>query len=62
MTDIGQIERNTQNLIVKLFRDRLGYDYLGDWQDREGNSNVEEEFLQITPIRNTGYSDQTKIL
>ncbi len=46
MTDIGQIERNTQNRVVKLFTERLGYDYLGDWQDREGNSNVEEAWLR----------------
>src|SRR6056297_147377 len=46
MTDVGQIERNTQNRIVKLFRDRLEYDYLGDWQDRDGNSNVEEAHLR----------------
>jgi type I restriction enzyme, R subunit len=46
MTDVGQIERNTQNRIVKLIVERLGYDYLGDWQDRDGNSNVEEEYLR----------------
>lgn len=33
MTDVGQIGRNTQNRIVKLFAEKLGYDYLGDWQD-----------------------------
>ena len=46
MTDIGQIERNTQNRVVKLFAEMLGYDYLGDWQDWDGNSNVEEKYLR----------------
>ncbi len=45
MTEIGQKERATQNRVVKLFCDQLGYDYLGDWQDREGNSNIEKGLL-----------------
>jgi|AntRauTorckE6833_2_1112554.scaffolds.fasta_scaffold00995_10 type I restriction enzyme R subunit len=47
MSDVGQIERNTQNRIVKLFQERLDYQYLGDWQDRVGNSNVEEDLLRV---------------
>jgi len=46
MTDVGQRERNTQNRLVQLFQNRLGYDYLGDWQDRERNANVEEKYLR----------------
>ncbi len=45
MSTVGQIERITQNRVVKLFRETLGYDYLGDWQDRPGNSNLESEIL-----------------
>ncbi|MGN8226727.1 type I restriction endonuclease subunit R [Gracilimonas sp. BCB1] len=45
-TDIGQKERNSQNRVVQLFKNRLKYDYLGDWQDREGNANVEEGYLR----------------
>ena len=42
MTDIGKPERATQNRVVKLFCDELGYRYLGDWAD---NSNIEEGLL-----------------
>lgn len=45
MSDIGKPERATQNRIIALFRDELKYDYLGDWTDREGNSNIEEGLL-----------------
>jgi|TARA_A100001518_G_C1227078_1_gene78802 type I restriction enzyme R subunit len=46
MSKVGQVERATQNRIVKLFGERLDYDYLGDWQDRENNRNVEIEYLR----------------
>ena len=45
MTNIGQPERVTQNRVVALFRDELKYRYLGDWSDRDGNSNIEENIL-----------------
>lgn len=43
---VGQLECKTQNRIVSLFHERLGYDYLGNWEDRDDNSNVEEELLR----------------
>lgn len=46
MTDVGQVERNSQNRVVRFFQERLEYDYLGDWQDRVGNANIEEEYLR----------------
>ena len=45
MSPIGQTERVTQNRIIDLFRDQLDYRYVGDWRDRDGNSNIEEEML-----------------
>jgi type I restriction enzyme, R subunit len=45
MSKVGAAERVTQNRVIKLFREELDYDYLGDWQDREDNSNIEEELL-----------------
>ena len=45
MTSLGQPERATQNRVIALFRDELGYRYLGDWGDRDGNSNIEESLL-----------------
>ena len=45
LSDVGQIERKTQNRVVKLFRNTLDYTYLGNWEDRPDNSNIEEELL-----------------
>lgn len=44
MSLIGQAERVTQNRVVALFRDELGYRYLGNWNDRD-NGNIEESLL-----------------
>ena len=46
MTDVGQIERKTQDRVVRMFVDRLGYRYLGNRQYRAGNSNIEEADLR----------------
>ena len=43
---IGKPERATQNRVIALFRDELKYQYLGDWTDRVGNSNVDETLLK----------------
>lgn len=45
MNGIGQPERATQNRIIRLFVDELGYTYLGDRTDSD-NSNVEEPLLR----------------
>lgn len=54
--NVGQIERATQNRIVTVFRDRLKYEYLGNWEERENNSNIEE--LEVKKyLSSRGYSD-----
>ena len=40
MTAVGDIEFNAQRRGIALFRDRLGYEYLGDWQDWEDKVRV----------------------
>jgi type I restriction enzyme R subunit len=45
MSEVGDIEKVTQERVKKLFNEQLGYSYLGDWKDRPGNSNIEETIL-----------------
>jgi type I restriction enzyme R subunit len=56
VSNVGQIERKAQDRVVGLFREQLGYQYLGDWEYREGNSNVEIELLTQN-LRARGYDD-----
>ena len=55
MTTVGQIERLTQDRVVSLFQNQLGYEYLGNWEDRENNSNIEEDILRKY-LTERGYS------
>jgi type I restriction enzyme R subunit len=55
MTDVGQIERRTQDRVVELFQKRLDYKYLGNWIDRENNSNIEVAILRKY-LNDKGYS------
>lgn len=45
MSNVGQIERKAQDRVVQLFTQHLGYEYLGNWGSREGNSNIEVGLL-----------------
>ena len=45
-SNIGAKERVTQKRLVGLFKNVLEYDYLGNWEYREGNDNVEEALLR----------------
>src|ERR1017187_5466684 len=56
MNTIGQKERKTQQRVVKLFRETLGYGYLGNWEEREGNRNIEPEYLRAW-LKTQGHSD-----
>lgn len=56
MSNVGQLERQTQNRVVTFFKQQLGYDYLGDWERREGNSNIEKSLLTKW-LRNRGIAD-----
>ncbi len=51
---IGKTERETQNRVIALFRQELGYRYLGNRMYRDGNSNIEEPCL-------TAHSDQKRL-
>jgi type I restriction enzyme, R subunit len=46
MSKVGEIERKTQNRVVQFFCQELNYDYLGSWEDRTNNRNIEEEYLR----------------
>ena len=56
MSNVGQIERKAQQKVIKLFKEHLGYDYLGNWEYRDDNSNVEVELLTRN-LKARGYSD-----
>jgi len=54
MSEVGQKERNTQNRVVKSFEEQLEYTYLGNWEERANNSNIEEKYLTKF-LENKGY-------
>lgn len=72
MTKVGAKERATQARVIKLFAGKkppdfktvvedgdggLGYEYLGNWQDRPGNSNVDED-LVTQHLQGAGYNPE----
>ncbi|KEQ18468.1 type I restriction endonuclease subunit R [Endozoicomonas numazuensis] len=56
MSTVGQKERATLDRVVRLFQDHLNYDYLGSWESRENNRNIEEGLL-TTFLSRQGYND-----
>ena len=55
-TNIGAKERVTQNRLIGLFKNVLKYTYLGNWETREDNANIEEKLLTAYLSRR-GYTD-----
>ena len=55
LKSLGKPERVTQNRVIALFRDDLGYDYLGDWSDRPHNANIEPGLVKAY-LAQAGYS------
>jgi type I restriction enzyme R subunit len=45
MSQVDEPERSTQSRIVKLFQDRLHYEYLGNREHGLANSNIDEDLL-----------------
>ena len=45
MTKVGELEKRTQQRVVRHFQHQLGYEYLGNWQDRANNRNIEADRL-----------------
>ena len=57
MSAVGQREIQTQRRVVAFFQDVLDYKYLGPWQDRSGNRNVEREHITDW-LKRQGHSDK----
>lgn len=56
MSTVGQIERKTQDRVVKLFAEKLDYEYLGDWHDGNRTSGIEVALLEQN-LRARGVDD-----
>ncbi len=56
MSNVGQLERKTQKRVVKLFQKKLGYEYLGNWEDQERSNGIEEGLL-VNWLKNQGVSE-----
>lgn len=57
MSEVGDVEKATQDRVVKLLKQQLGYTYLGNWEDRPGNSNIEQSILRKHLKEKKGYSE-----
>lgn len=42
---VGEREKRTQQRVIAFLTEAMGHTYLGHWQDRADNSNIEEQLL-----------------
>ncbi|MDZ7876386.1 MAG: hypothetical protein U5L45_01885 [Saprospiraceae bacterium] len=49
-------ERATQNRVIALFTQQLGYTNLGNWEKRENNRPIETDLLKNN-LRKRGYTE-----
>jgi len=62
MTDlnkVGQLEIKTQERVLNFMQAYLQYDYLGNREDREDNSHIEEDLLRKFLTKTEKYSNKT---
>ena len=45
MTRVGGLETQTQQRVLVLFRNRIDYEYSGNWREREGNRAINPYIL-----------------
>jgi type I restriction enzyme R subunit len=57
MNQVGQVERATQNRVIKLFVDSLDYGYLGNLEDQPNNSNIMDDLLHAN-LAARGYEER----
>lgn len=57
---IGKTERVSQDRVIELFQQKLGYTYLGDWEEEVRTQPIEERIL-IDHLKAKGYSPELAI-
>ena len=60
MSKVGQIERETQNRLVKLLQQKLGYNYLGNWEKQYNSNLIESEYLAFQASQGVSENLATK--
>ena len=57
LNNIGKSERVTQNRVIQLFQNELGYTYLGNWEEEVRTQSIEEGLLYAFLTQTQGYSE-----